>query len=175
MTPTRLMFVQALKSQTHRLSSLAGIIIIFSVAILLPRLTAQETSDPKIPPQAIEFKDSFYLFIPKQMSYNEAKEWCESKNGQLVAIESRAEDQFIGRLTDFQPVLIGARWDRKLKIYKWSNGNPAFYENVALSARTEKKDHICLIKNRKTGGNAGGEWYPAHPNAVTANGFVCEW
>lgn len=138
-------------------------------------LAAQEAPETDVPEHAVEFKGSFYVYVPKQMSYADAKKWCESRGGQLVAIETKGEDEFIGRLTNFEPILIGAKWDRNLKLYKWSNGNPAFYENLVFRAGPEKKDQICLIKNRKQGGNAGGEWYPAHPNAATARGFVCEW
>ena len=112
---------------------------------------------------AKEFNGHHYLFMPKFMTWNEAKAFCEGLGGHLVTISSKEENDFLN--STFQN---GSWFWMGLKTtergHEWVTGEPFKYSNF-VGPQQEHKLGPKIFSGRWAADDVQG----AH------NSFMVEW
>ena len=73
---------------------------------------------------------SCYRVFTSIKSWNEASKFCQENQGELVSMNSDAEQQFVYQnMAVGKTLWIGLVKDRALGIFRWSNGEKLTFEN----------------------------------------------
>jgi serine/threonine protein kinase len=113
---------------------------------------------------ATEFNGHYYLFVPRLLTWDEARELCESAGGHLVTIADKAENDFVASLFP------RGSWCwmglvTKDGRHEWVTGEPVTFTSFVDPLREQ-------IEGPKV--FASGTWsWDVWPTA--RNGFVIEW
>ena len=118
---------------------------------------------PRVPPDAALFQDRYYLFVPLEKSWTDAKAAAETAGGQLASITSEDQQTFIAGLCDGKIAWLGGHRDGNE--WKWESGETFEYKNWFRDNIAQP--HLRMLATGKWGGGLD------QPNA--AAGFVCEW
>jgi len=109
------------------------------------------------------FNGKKYLFIPRFMSWEDARDYCHSLGGHLLSIHSEAEDYFIQKLFPFGSWFwLGMRSTEDG--LKWDNNEPVDFMNFSDSFQARKPGPKVY---------SGGWCSEDIPNAY--NCFMIQW
>ena len=94
-----------------------------------------------------QFLGSKYFLSNSQLTWQDAKAFCEEKGGNLVEVNGFAENNFIkNNISD--PVFIGLSDDAVEGTFAWTNGEPVVFNNIDECAicqpNTESNDYLML-------------------------------
>ena len=113
---------------------------------------------------AKEFNGHHYLFVPRLLTWEEARALCEEAGGHLVTINSKEENDFIASLFP-RGSWVWMGLVTKKGVHEWVTGEPVRFTCFVDPLR-EQMDGPKVF--------ASGTWsYDVWPTA--RNGFVLEW
>ena len=158
--------------------------------------TVVKKKSKKAPPEAVEFNDHFYLYIPEKIKWDTAKVKCQSKGGHLVTIGNLAENVFVKKLVkDVSAVWIGLH--KPIDAWKWVSQENVEYQNWGygepnITRRSPRMGGVVCAyivgssygpsehrENRhysySTDEYAKGEWGDLYSDSTSVTGYVCEW
>jgi len=128
-------------------------------------LALRRSDGAKLRELATVFGGHRYLFVPKYLTWDEAREACEAVGGHLVSITSREENDFVASMFP-----LGGSWywiglETVQGRHRWVSGEPFDYSAF-----------VSVLQS-----TAGGPWvfsgkswcYDLIPNAH--NAFIVEW
>lgn len=112
-----------------------------------------------------------YAYYPYAVTWNQAKEKCESFGGHLVTVTSAEEQAVVAQLAAKagKTVWIGATRGSE-NSYSWVTGENSGYKNWAEN----EPNNYGGIENCAAM-YAGGTWNDLAPDSGSAKGFICEW
>lgn len=119
----------------------------------------------------IEFEGSFYRLTPRKMGFHEARSWAQNREGDLVAVNSEAEQRFIlSRFGDKRPLWLGLTDEEEDGTWRWLNGDPLTYDawrpgepsgRMMLGAFGPEEDYAVIlgdVAGFQLLAGADGEW-----------------
>ncbi|MEM6964762.1 MAG: discoidin domain-containing protein [Bacteroidota bacterium] len=106
-----------------------------------------------------QYLGSKYFKSNNQLTWEEAKLYCEARGGHLVEIDDFAENEFI-RSQLSEPAFIGLSDSQVEGTLAWSNGNPMSFDNIDIcnfcAPNTEANDYLMIHSwNGKWSFNSG--------------------
>lgn len=115
-----------------------------------------------------EFNGHYYRYYATQMSWEEARIFCEQRGGHLVTITSGAENEFVSSLFSCESIWLGGNdvsiegqfiWytNEKFSYSNWGSGEPN-------DGKSGGQDYIHMYRS--------GLWDDIQDTRL---GFVCEW
>jgi len=112
---------------------------------------------------AAEFRGHRYLFIPKFLTWADARACCEGLGGHLLTITSREEDEFVGSLFEggcffWMGLVVGERGP------EWVTGEPFTYKNF-----------IGELHEKCRGPKAFARFWRSDHVPGAHNNFMIEW
>jgi len=134
------------------------------------------------------FNGHTYAIFDKSLTWQEAKEYCESLGGHLVTITSKEEQNFIENLLDN-----GSKWfywlggtDEKVEgDWKWVTSETWTYDNwknISPSNFQGIEHYLAIINTKVTWWGSvynKGDWNDFSPEGTNEElnsfGFICEW
>ena len=115
-----------------------------------------------------EYGGHYYRYYDTQMSWEEAKSFCEQRGGHLVTITSSAENEFVASLFSCESV--------------WLGGNDVSIEGQFIWYTNEDFSYSNWGSGEPNNGKSGGQDYIHMYRSglwddieSTKLGFVCEW
>ena len=112
---------------------------------------------------AVRHRGHGYLFVPKFMTWEEAKACCEQLGGHLVSITNREENDFLNSLFPFGSWFwIGLH--RTERDHEWITGEPFAYSNF-----------LDLLQDHKMGPKIFSGRWTADDTPTAHNSFMVEW
>ena len=150
-------------------------------------LTARWTTDPQ-PVASTTYNGHSYDVFDYNMSWLEAKAFCESRGGHLVSITSDGEQQAVLNailLGNLNLYYIGASDAETEGSWKWVDGETFDYDNWDKGAPEPngktKENYACIINTSYGPYKTAGEWIDC-PNVTNGGfytcsntGFICEY
>ncbi|GHU55894.1 hypothetical protein FACS1894132_12650 [Clostridia bacterium] len=121
----------------------------------------------------VVYKGHSYAIFTTKMTWDEAKEFCESKGGHLATITSQEEQEFINNLMNGKPdsyYYLGGSDVEQEGLWRWVTGETWVYGNWNSgepndgSASFPTEDYLGCYYN--------GKW---NDGAISAQAFICEW
>ncbi len=144
------------------------LLVLCTLVFIITLIPAQQAAAGTIPKGAKEFKGNYYYVYNDEMSWEAAKETCESLGGHLVVITSASEQDFIDKMakernscywlggyrsSDDWRWVTGETW----KFTAWSSGNPYL---------TDDDNYLRLTENDL--------WTNDYQSGYRL-GYICEW
>ena len=114
-----------------------------------------------------EFNGHKYKLIVEEMSWPEAKTYCESLGGHLVTITSEEENNFVNSLIN-KSTMIGLSDADEEGNWKWVTGEALTYTNWAKNEPNNQSNEDYVLMQVK------GTWNDGHLDREKWP-FVCEW
>jgi serine/threonine protein kinase len=139
---------------------------------------------PRHPLDATKIGDHWYKFYSDPTKWHMAVAICEKLGGQLVCLETPAENQAIAQFLAGQATArqltamncwLGATDEDKPGDFRWLDGTSFVQTNFAnwSSGEPDTTTHwVRMLSSQAAGGNVIGAWYTAKE---TNYPFVCEW
>lgn len=133
------------------------------IITLIP--TKQADAAGAIPKGAKEFRGNYYYVYKDEMSWEAAKETCESLGGHLVVITSASEQDFIEKLTKERALYwLGGYYDSNE--WKWVTGETFKFTYWQGNPEFNNGDYLRTVEN--------GKWFD-DTSDYRRIGYVCEW
>ncbi len=149
-------------------------------------------SDIEIPDDAVVFRNNSYKVFDDSMTWQEAKEYCESIGGHLATITTQEEQSFIEDLIKDCPkncYWLGAQKNSLRAFDFWITGEDFTYSNWKTGEPNDEKkkenylEIYCKARNNQM---SPGQWNDITENGKNGNGdlsfyslnsvgFICEW
>ena len=130
-----------------------------------------------------EFNGHEYSVIDKSMTWYEAKAYCESLGGHLIAVTSAEEDQFAFELIQSGTkkfYWLGATDEKVEGDWKWVTGESWTYNDWSGyfdNGHNGTEDYVALLRINSWG--SAGQWNDftdmGSSDSVSDFGFICEW
>lgn len=160
------------------------------------KMAVREGSDVPdyIPLEAVEYNGHYYYIYTDEMSWEDAKEYCESVNGYLITITDEAEQSFVWNyVNDFAQLSSDSYWEtefwlgatdsKREGVWKWANGEEFSYTNWGTSEPDDAfggQDSAVMVTSLTEGTNNFGNDYSMQPGqwddiALHVRSFICEW
>ena len=145
----------------------------------------QQARNP-VPAGAVAFGSSHYLFIRRVMSWQEAKQHCESLGGHLPIVTSRAENNFLRDMLKREitggdrkeAIWLGASDAQQEGAWKWLDGSPVTFNVWGPNQPNNKQnsEHYAILWRGGVNPSAAGDWcdQPLKSDQHTVY-CVCEW
>ncbi|CAN5440825.1 hypothetical protein BH09PLA1_BH09PLA1_10650 [soil metagenome] len=116
------------------------------------------------PPDAMPFRGHLYRGSIADVSWDAAVRLCEEAGGQMACLETRLENDYVGKLARGKTLWLGASFDGKGR-WRWITNAELFFSYWAHGEPriSDPVGHPQL--------DASGAW---RTSSATA-GFVCEW
>ena len=126
-------------------------------------LAAREMNTQALRKLATEFKGHHYLFMPKFLTWDEAKTFCEKLGGHLLTVNSKKENDFLNStFPNGSWFWMGLK--KTERGHEWVTGEPFDYNNF-MGPQQEHKNGPKIFSGRWTADDVPG----AH------NSFMVEW
>ncbi len=156
-------------------------VFVFLFTASIGIVKAADTTEMKIPNDAVMLDGRSYKVYTTKMTWEQAKDYCQSLGGHLVTITSAEEQDFVSNLvikTDLA-CWIGAyasgttfKWvtDEPFSYTNWDDGEPSRNYN------SSDEPYVGIYANNTaTSYSTTGKWNDFSANTGTVKGFVCEW
>ena len=115
-----------------------------------------------------EFDNHYYRYYSTQMSWEEARFFCEQRGGHLATISSSSENEFVSSLFSGESVWLGGNDVNVEGQFTWYTNELFSYTNWASGEPNDGKsggqDYIHMYKS--------GLWDDIQDTKL---GFICEW
>ena len=116
-----------------------------------------------------EYNGHYYKYYDKQMSWEDAKAYCEQLGGHLATITNTFENEFVTTLFSCESVWLGATDLQSEGDYCWVSGENFSYSNWGdgepnNGGSNANQDYLHLYKT--------GKWDDIQNTEL---GFICEW
>lgn len=131
------------------------------------------------PTKSVLYNNHRYELFEGNITWKQAKDFCEKKGGHLAYIETANENEaliaFASGLTDY--VWVGASDEDVEGFWYWTNGDEYSFTNWYSGEPNNTADdggsenYLQLIVS----GAAKGKWNDAANNSSKVNGFICEY
>ena len=177
------------KSGKRFLSGILSATVLANFCTVMP-VTAFADDDNASGTQKTGSNGHRYQLFDSSMSWDEAKEYCESLGGHLATVTSAEEQEIIESLLangTRNSYWLGAKLDEE-RSWKWLNGEEFSYGNWASG----QPDNFCGVENalmvyreKNPRGSSGfGKWNDLCEDGTCNNesffgkenfGFICEW
>lgn len=113
-----------------------------------------------------------YLYVEENKTWHQARQYCQSLGGYLVAIETPSENSFVYQLTG-GVAWLGATDEDKEGFFVWANGQLFDYQNFAGGEpNIHGRSYISFYDDMDTGELL--ETWKDVPGDIEMP-FVCEW
>lgn len=147
-------------------------------SVFIPSLPVfAENETVQIPDDAVSYNGHYYKVFDISLTWENAKEYCENIGGHLVTITSQEEQDFVHDLlqsctkTDYY---IGGENPTNEDI-EWITGENSSYSNWDTNTN-EPNDYAGYSEQYIEMRVGHGRWNDIRNNdAISGNGFVCEW
>lgn len=142
---------------------LLGLCVLVFIITLIPAKQADAAGT--IPKGAKEFKGNYYYVYKDEMTWEAAKETCESLGGHLAVITSASEQNFISKMAkERDSYWLGGYYSSNE--WKWVTGESwKFTYWVSDTTQLYNEDHLRLYEDYKWAKNDNGYQL----------GYICEW
>ena len=128
---------------------------------------------PEVPKDAKVFNNHSYKIFNEEMSWTEAKKFCEEQKGHLATITSAKEQAFIDNLNkDSDDLWIGGYRNDDDTVWKWVTGEKWDYTNWGDG---EPNNSSNVISNENRVAIWPSDWNDLNEKSSEQSGFVCEW
>ena len=126
------------------------------------------------------FKSYCYFVSKERKPWDDAQNFCEKQEGELVEITSFEENEYVFKLVNkressHERVWIGLRYDQEVNKFLWSDKAVPYFQywrNPIERQGNSSKPCVYMFTNKYEPCKAPGSW-----NDVTCgslNGFVCK-
>lgn len=161
---------------------MAVLCVILSILNCSITVAAEEATSNVVPSDAVEFNGASYKVYKQKMTWEQAKEYCESLGGHLVTITSQEEQDFVSALVTQKNIAawIGAYLSNSKFVWvtgevfeytNWDQGEPSY-----SYGSSEKEPYVGIYANdTDTKYSTTGKWNDFRGSTDTVKGFVCEW
>ena len=143
-------------------------LIIVLVAVIVMSLFSLGVYASEGPMGAKEYNGHFYRYYDTQMSWSEAKSFCEERGGHLATISSGSENEFVSSLFSCESIWLGGNDVEKEGQFIWYTNEDFSYSNWGSGEPNDGKsggqDYIHMYRT--------GLWDDIQDTKL---GFVCEW
>ncbi len=120
---------------------------------------------------AVAFRGNHYkAFLDTNSTWWEAKFACDDIGGQLVAISTGLENEFVRRLAKGHLVWLGGTDEFKEGEWTWDNGEAFKLKSWDVKQPSTSPGYNFLILNGKS-----GKWAATTDFSGKVKGYVCEW
>lgn len=125
---------------------------------------------PRVPADLIELDGHYYRLFVSIGSWHQAQRYCRAMGGQLVKIDSRAENDLVTALwgKSNRPVWIGAHSDAAGR-WQWADGSPLGFTDWLAGHPDRATPHQAVA----IGASTTSRWINV-PDGVRAK-YLCEW
>lgn len=152
------------------------ILIVFCVLNGLAGAQQPNSSPPPtgVPSDAKLFNGHWYKVFFEQLDWNQAKQECERKNGQLAITPDSATWNYVKKLTG-KAVWLGASNDNLSGEWRWVDGNVMRFTAWADGQpnNTEGKQHYLATTESESWQDRAMEWSESKQWPI--RGYICQW
>lgn len=163
------------------------VMVLLSLMLMCGMFTVT-SSAATIPDDAIKYNGHYYKAFDMQMTWKQAKEYCEKMGGHLVTVSSETEEAVIENLALSQEQYwLGATDENKegqwvwvtgeeWNYTNWANGQPDNEHSFASQYVKEGENYLVYhigLKGWNDTVNDTSIWKGTVDEATT--GFICEW
>ena len=145
------------------------LIIASTLAFLFTNAAFADKVEPA--KDAVAFRGNHYkAFLDTNSTWWEAKFACDDIGGQLVAISTGLENEFVRRLAKGHLVWLGGTDEFKEGEWTWDNGEAFKLKSWDVKQPSTSPGYNFLILNGKS-----GKWAATTDFSGKVKGYVCEW
>jgi hypothetical protein len=144
-----------------------------------PTATASPTEPPTATPDERILNPEnqhLYLYVEMRRSWRGALDYCSSKGGYLVTIQSVAENDFVFDLKEsYTSIWLGASDATQEGVWEWANGEPwtFTYWEFGEPNNCHEVSGVCTPEHYLSFWSYDNRMWNDLPNGQ--NPFVCEW
>jgi hypothetical protein len=149
------------------------IVFLICVSILVPLCYANAINLVQIPEDSYEFNGNYYKIYIENLTWDDAKLYCEELGGHLATITTNKEQNFISSINPYSYNLwIGAFRDEAFN-WQWVTGEEWNYNNWG---EDEPNNSSSVIANENCVAIWPDNWNDLNSlNTFEQSGFICEW
>ena len=147
---------------------------------------SQQQARKPVPAGAVSFGSSQYLFIRREMDWQQAKQHCESLGGHLPIVTSQAENDFLRDMLmretaggdGKEAIWLGASDAQQEGSWKWTDGSPVSFDAWGPTQPNNKRqvEHYAVLWRGGQNPNAAGDWSDQPLTSIQHKVYcVCEW
>lgn len=143
-------------------------LLIVLILVIMISMFSLCVSASERPIEAKEYNGHFYRYYDTQMSWYEAKSFCEQRGGHLVTISSDSENEFVSSLFSCESIWLGGNDVDKEGQFVWCTNEDFSYSNWGSGEPNngggKGQDFLHMYRT--------GFWDDMNDTEL---GFVCEW
>lgn len=117
---------------------------------------------------------SFKLFHSDNISWHDAKSYCENMGGHLATFTSKDKNDFLANLANGNNIWLGGSDEVSEGNWRWITGEDWSYSNWDYGQGYQEPNDANHTDNYAYMYGANGRWNDC-PNIYNVNFFICEW